>query len=181
VFEDTTLKAGFNRSDGDAIRCIYLKYKDDLLRLAVALLHDENLAEDVLNDSFVALAQSIGKVRLTGNLRSYLTVCVANLSRNIYRARQNKSTVAIEDASDIRSPLTGPEQSAVLNEEYHRVEDAMAKLPYEQREVIVLHLRNDIRFREIAHLQNVSINTAMSRYRCGLDKLRSLLNSEVKE
>jgi len=180
VFEDRTLKTGFNRGDGDAIRCIYQKYKDDLLRLAVALLHDEGLAEDVLNDSFVALAQSIGKVRLTGNLRSYLTTCVVNRARNVYRARKNKRMIAIEDAADIGSHSNGPEQSAELNEEYLRAKDAMTKLSYEQREVIVLYLRSDLRFREIAGLQNVSINTAMSRYRCGLGKLRSLLNSEVK-
>jgi RNA polymerase sigma-70 factor (ECF subfamily) len=181
VFEDKTLKADFNRGAGDVISCIYEKYKDDLLRLAVALLHDEYLAEDVLNDSLVALAKSIGNVRLTGNLRSYLATCVANHARNMYRARRNKKTVAIEDAAHVRSPSSGPEQSAVLNEEYCRVKDAMAKLPYEQREVIVLHLRNGITFKEIAGLQNVSINTCTSRYRCGLGKLRSLLNSEVKQ
>ena len=180
MFEDRTLKTGFNRGDGDAIRCIYQKYKDDLLRLAVALLHDECLAEDVLNDSFVALAQLIGKVRVRGKLRSYLTTCVVNRARNVYRARQRKQTVAIEDAIDVESPCSGPEESAEFNEEYRRARDAMAKLTYEQREVIVLYLQGGFRFREIAGLQEVSINTAMSRYRCGLEKLRSLLNSEVK-
>ena len=180
MFEDRTLKTGFNRGDGDAIRCIYQKYKDDLLRLAVALLHDECLAEDVLNDSFVALTQSIGKVRVRGKLRSYLTTCVVNRARNVYRARKKKRTVAIEEAADVQSLSDRPEKSAEFNEEYRRARDAMAKLPYEQREVIVLYLRSDLRFREIAGLQDVSINTAMSRYRCGLGKLRSLLNSEVK-
>ena len=56
----------------------------------------------------------------------------------------------------------------------------MARLPYEQREVIILHLMSDMRFRAIAETQSISISTVQSRYRYGLDKLRTLLNSEVK-
>jgi len=57
----------------------------------------------------------------------------------------------------------------------------MAQLPYEQREVIILHLMSDMRFRAIAGTQGVSISTVQSRYRYGLNKLRTLLDSEVKE
>ncbi len=55
------------------------------------------------------------------------------------------------------------------------IEQAMAQLPYDQREAIILHLQSGMRFREIANCQNVSINTILSRYRYGLEKLRSLL------
>jgi RNA polymerase sigma-70 factor (ECF subfamily) len=57
----------------------------------------------------------------------------------------------------------------------------MAQLPYQQREVILLHLVNDLRFREIAAALEISPNTAKSRYRYGLQKLRSQLNGEVTE
>jgi RNA polymerase sigma-70 factor (ECF subfamily) len=181
VFEDTLLKAGFNRGDGQTIRRIYQKYKDDLLRLAVALFNDEDMAADVLNDSFIALAESMGKVRIRGNLKSYLTTCLVNRARNVHRAAQRRKTAPLEQTANVKSDAMGPAQSAALKEEYQQLQDAMAKLPWPQRETIILHLQNDMRFREIAGLQNVSVNTAKSRYRCGLDKLRSLLNSEVKE
>jgi len=57
----------------------------------------------------------------------------------------------------------------------------MAELPYEQRETIILHCLNGTKFRPIAKLQNVSVNTVKSRYRYGLDRLRSLLNSEMEK
>ena len=60
-----------------------------------------------------------------------------------------------------------------------RVGDALAELPYEQREVILLHLHSGLTFREIAASQKMSINTVQSRYRYGLQKLKSELNSEV--
>jgi RNA polymerase sigma-70 factor (ECF subfamily) len=60
-----------------------------------------------------------------------------------------------------------------------RLDAAMVELPDEQREIIVLHVQGKLPFREIARLREISINTAMSRYRYGLDKLRSILNGEL--
>jgi len=57
---------------------------------------------------------------------------------------------------------------------------ALAQLPCEQRQVIVLHVLGCLRFREIARQSDESINTIQSRYRYGLTKLQSLLNGEVE-
>jgi RNA polymerase sigma-70 factor (ECF subfamily) len=56
---------------------------------------------------------------------------------------------------------------------------AMGKLPEEQREAIVLRVHGGLKFREIAVVQGVSLKTVQSRYRYGLDRLRTLLNGEV--
>ena len=56
---------------------------------------------------------------------------------------------------------------------------ALEQLPYEQREVVTLRMEADMTFRQIAALQQASINTVQGRYRYGLAKLRSLLNGEV--
>ena len=57
----------------------------------------------------------------------------------------------------------------------------MRQLAYEQREAIVLRLHGGMKFKAIAKLQDVSDKTAQSRYRYGLDKLRSILNGEVEK
>ena len=62
-----------------------------------------------------------------------------------------------------------------------KISRALAQIPYEQREVVVLHLHGDMKFREIAGLRAVSTKTIQSRYRYGLDKLRSILNSEAEQ
>ncbi len=181
MLEDTLLKLRFNRGDRDALRRIYEKYKDDLLRLAIVLLNDVSLAEDVVNDSFVTFTRSVGKLRLRGNLKSFLTTCIVNHARNVLRSRQRKSTVGLDQAGQVQSGSRGPEQSAILNEQYQRLSDAMTELPDEQREIVILHLQNDATFRQIARLQNISANTAKSRYRYGLNKLRTLLNGELRK
>jgi DNA-directed RNA polymerase specialized sigma24 family protein len=55
----------------------------------------------------------------------------------------------------------------------------MTELSFEQREVISLRFEAGLPFRQIAKIQNRSINTVEGRYRYGLEKLRSLMNSEV--
>jgi len=180
MLEDTLLKIRFNRGDKDALCRIYEKYKDDLLKLAVALLNDIPLAEDVLNDTFVSFTKSAGRYRLTGNLKSFLSTCIANHARNVYRQRQRKKTVALDEALQAEANTNGPGESVIFAEEYRLLQNAMDKLSYEQRETVILHCCNGLRFRQIAGLQNISVNTAKSRYRYGLSKLRTILDSELE-
>jgi RNA polymerase sigma-70 factor (ECF subfamily) len=67
----------------------------------------------------------------------------------------------------------------LLQEQSIRLSDALSQIPAEQREVVVLKVKAGMKFRQIAVLQDVSINAAQARYRYGMDKLRSLLKSEV--
>ena len=65
-------------------------------------------------------------------------------------------------------------------EETARLNQAVAQLPDEQREVVLLRLKASLKFRDIARVQQTSIGTVLGRYRYGLDRLRSLLNGEVE-
>ena len=181
MLEDTVLKLRFNNGDAEVLYRIYEKYKDELLKLAVALLNDINLAEDVVHDSFVGFTESMGQIRLRGNLKSFLATCIANRARNVYRARQRKQTVDIDQAGQVKAASNGPEQTAIFNEQCQRLNNAMMQLVYEQREIIILHCYKSIRLRQIARLQGVSANTVKSRYRYGVNKLRKILNSELKK
>jgi RNA polymerase sigma-70 factor, ECF subfamily len=179
MLEDALLIWKFKAGDSTALARIYDKYKKPLLRMATGLLNREHQAEDIVHDVFLWLAQSPEKVRLGGNLRSFLATCVVNRVRNSNKAgrrRESDTTAAAAvEAPDHSEPqrwLIASERRAMLNE-------ALAQLPYEQREVVILHLQGKMKFREIAKSQSVSINTVQSRHRYGLEKLRSLLDGEV--
>jgi len=180
MIEDKLLIWKFKRGGSDALARIYEKYQPRLLTLATALLNDVNTAEDIVHDFFVSFAQSAEKLKLEGSLKSYLATCIANRARDKIRAEQ-RQPVPLDETNSVSSGANGPELSAVCDEELEQLSSAIAQLPYDQREVILLHIKVGLKFREIAKLQNVSINTMQSRYRYGLDKLRSLLNSEVKK
>lgn len=180
MLEDKLLVWKFKRGSSDALWRIYEKYKDDLLALAVSLSSDRTAAEDVLHDVFVSFAQYAEKLQLRTSLKSYLSSCIANRVRNVNRAKL-QWTAQINQANTASSDCDGPVRLAISAEQSERIEKAMAQLPYQQREIIILHLQGGMRFKTIAESQDVSINTIQSRYRYGLEKLRYLLNSKVEK
>jgi RNA polymerase sigma factor (sigma-70 family) len=180
MLEDKVLIWRFKRGSSEALCRIYQQYRKDLLKLAVALLHDAGDAEDVVHDVFVSVAQAPQRLRLSGSLKGYLLTCVANRARNKNRVYQRRQTVALDDAESAVSDTQTPEQWITCSEELKRWSDILARLPYEQRETVLLHLRAEMKFRQIARLQGVSVNTAKGRYRYALAKLRSILNGELE-
>jgi RNA polymerase sigma-70 factor (ECF subfamily) len=178
MLEDKLLILKFNRGNREALRSIYEKYKDDLVTLAAALLNDVACAEDVVHDVFVGFIESSRKFRLTGSLKGYLATCVANNARNRNKAGRRHQN---RQADPVMSGTNGPDAAVMFGEELQRLSLALGQLPYEQREVLLLHSYSGMRFKAIAKEQNVSINTVQGRYRYALDKLRSILNGEVEK
>ena len=181
MLEDKLLVYKLRRGNKDAMAVIYEKYRDDLLRIAASLLKEHGKAEDVVHDVFAVFAGTYTTFTLTGSLRGYLTTCVANKARNINRTMSRHRTVTLDDIEPAVSNMKRPDEWIIHDEDFQQLCDAMAKLPYEQREALVLHLQGDMKFRQIARLQQVSLKTAFSRYRYGLDKLRSIVNGKVKK
>ncbi len=177
MIEDRLLILRCKRGSTDALRRIYQKYKDDLLVLAAAILNDTANAEDVLHDVFVQFVRALDKFRLTGSLKGYLATCVANRARNVNRQAHNR-IVGLDKADAVQTDSNQPQQSLIYNEQMQKLNDAMHELPDEQREVIMLRLRNEMKFRQIADALDISVNTAKSRYRYGIDKLRQNLRGQ---
>ena len=179
--EDKLLILRFKQGSSEALRRIYEKYRLYLLKLAVALLNDVSLAEDVVHDVFISFVQSADKFKINGSLKAYLRTCVLNSARNKARSAQVRNYVELSQAGSIASGQNGSDQWAILKEESMKISNALVQVPFEQREVVVLHLHGGMKFREIAKLQAVSTKTIQSRYRYGLNKLRSILNGEIEK
>ena len=174
------LNGNSNCGSKEALRRIYEKYLDYLLTLAMALLNDAGTSEDVVHDVFVSFAESAEDFKLAGSLKGYLATAVCNRARDQIRAKK-RQTIRIDESDSISSNSDGPEQSVICSEEARRLNDAIAQLPHQQREVIILRLKGEMKFREIVKLQSAPVNTILGRYRYGLNKLRSILNGEAKK
>ncbi len=179
MLEDKLLAWQFRKGSRTALRRIYEKYYDYLLTVATALLHDVNAAEDVVQDSFLKLSESAHLVNPRRSLKWYLVVCVSNRARDELRGRRHKA-VGLDESLSLPSGACGPVSAAIRNEEMQVISDALQQLPYEQREVVVLRTRGRMTFKAIAKSRQVSIKTVQSRYRYGLDKLKTLLNGQLK-
>ena len=178
MIEDELLKWRFRCGSREALARIYEKYVHLLLSVALGLLNDPQAAEDVVQDVFVAFAQGANGFALRGSLKAYLATCVVNRARDQARRERVRQRFQDEPPAAAWEPQE-PEQSLVYSERCERLSRALAELPYEQREVVVLKVKNGLKLKDIARLQNVSISTVHGRYRYGMDKLRTLLNGEI--
>jgi RNA polymerase sigma-70 factor (ECF subfamily) len=181
MLQDKLLVFRCKHGNSDALCRIYAKYKDYLLTLAKGLLNDHAEAQDVVHDVFVIFARSVKELKLTGSLRGYLATCVCNRARDIIRSRTRQTAVYSDLANPMPLQINSPEQCVIKQEELARLRQAIAQIPYEQREVVILHIKGGMKFSRIANLQNVSVSTIHGRYRYGLDKLRLILNSEEQK
>ncbi|HEY2084076.1 MAG TPA: sigma-70 family RNA polymerase sigma factor [Verrucomicrobiae bacterium] len=179
MFKEMQLVWRFNRGHTDALREIYELHKHELVTLATALLVDKFQAEDVVHDVFVGFIRSRGRFRLTGSLKGFLATCVANRARNENKSKRKHTadeTVTTEPATPENQR---PDLATIFGEDMKHVGVALAELPCEQREVVVLRLYSGMRFYAIARMQGVSTNTVQGRYRYGLNKLKELLDGHI--
>ena len=171
--EDRRLIHQCKHGNRDAFCRLYEKYADLLFKVAIALLRDVHAAEDAVQDVFVRFAENISHFQLTGSLKAYLSVCVANRAKNVLASR--KKDCALSEKQDIPTNNPGLEQQIICNEQLQQVAEAMQKLPLEQRQIIALKHYSDMSLRAIARSMELSPNTAKSRYRYGIEKLRQIL------
>ncbi|MHC4435663.1 MAG: RNA polymerase sigma factor [Planctomycetota bacterium] len=179
MIEDELLKWKFKRGSSEALPRIYEKYVHSLLGLALGLLNDPDDAEDVVQDVFVSFARSASSFGLRGSLKAYLATSVVNRARDkLRRGRSLQRRMGRYAAAS--SGATRADESLVCSERCELLSSALAELPYEQREAVVLKIKQNMTLKEIAKLQGVSISTAHGRYRYGMEKLRALLDGEIQ-
>ncbi len=178
MIEDEVLKWRFKRGSREALARIHEKYVHLLLSVAMGLLNDPHEAEDVVQDVFVSFARGAGDFKLKGSLKAYLAASVVNRVRD--RARRESVRQRCLDRHSTDPADAGPaEQSLLYSERCERLSRALAELPYEQREVVVLKVKNGMKLKDIARLQGVSISTVHGRYRYGMEKLKALFDDEI--
>jgi RNA polymerase sigma factor (sigma-70 family) len=178
VMEDKLLIWKLKRGSREALRRIYDKYHSNMLKIAVVLTGNLDTAEDIVQEVFVNFARSSKRLELHGSLKSYLITSVLNSVRNLKRNVNRHKTENMDESEQIASMEKHPDQWAILSEQLEHLSIAMTSLPNEQKEVITLRLEADMPLRKIAQLQKTSISTVNARYRYGIEKLRSLLNSD---
>jgi RNA polymerase sigma-70 factor (ECF subfamily) len=169
VTEDHRLREAFrelSRGRMEALEVIWRECAERLHNYAFALTADDDAADDILSEVLVRVARRGWRLRFVRDPRAYLFAAVRNAVRS--RARR-KPTEALAVA---RASRDAPDPQALA------VRQAVLDLPGEQREVLVLHLWGGRTFEEIGFAVGTSPNTAASRYRYALSKLRQALGGE---
>ena len=177
MLEDWQLLKRLRSKDMDALQRLYEKYRDDLFTVAVSLLKDVHVSEDCLQEVFVRLADSPAGFTVRLNLKSYLISCVANCARDCIRSKAAGPDCVLEQLS-CADRFNNPVDEAIRRDQSRQILEALSELPYPQREVVVLRVQCGLKFRKIAAMQEVSVKTVLSRYRYGIEKLRTFFGKD---
>ena len=148
---------------------IYHRHKDGLFNAAFHLVGSRERAEDVLHDVFLQLVRSAPRLQLRGSLRSYLIAAAVHRCRDLARREAVRRRPAGEE------PVVDPTNELLRREQHDLLTESLRALGHDQKEVVVLHIFEEMTFGEIADQLGISINTAMSRWRYALEALRGSL------
>lgn len=172
---DDEIRARLVADDLSALDMIWTHYASDLLGYLVSLLRSRPDAEDALQEVFVTIARKRSRVAGARQLKPYLFRLGRNVALNRIKKRQRRRDREIEALEW----LVPDPASDTTDDDTRRLESALATLPENQRSVVVLKFFQDRTFREIGAMLEISENTAASRYRYAMGKLKEWMKEEA--
>ncbi|HEY5914643.1 MAG TPA: sigma-70 family RNA polymerase sigma factor [Verrucomicrobiae bacterium] len=159
---------------------LYDQHATALFAFLLNFTRDEEDSREVLQEVFVRIARQPELIRTTRDERSFLIRLAHNAAVDLMRRRgtrqQHHEQFGREELS-IFAAAADPDEAAFRA----ALSTALGELPPDQRTVVHLKLWEGLTFVEIAGILNLPPNTAASRYRYGLDKLRDLLRPFYEE
>jgi RNA polymerase sigma-70 factor (sigma-E family) len=157
-----------------AVTAIYSEHYRSLVRLAAFLVRDNATAEEVVQDSFVAMHGAWRRLRDTDKALSYLRQSVVNRSRSVLRHRM------VVDKNTPKPPPDMPsaEHGAIIQLERSAVVSALRALPERQREALVLRYYGDLSEAQIASVMGISRGAVKSHTARAMAALRIVLERD---
>jgi RNA polymerase sigma-70 factor (ECF subfamily) len=164
---DQELIAAINSGNSAAFEALYARYRDWVVALAHRFTQDPDLSLDVLQETFLYVLRKFPGFRLTAQMKTFLYPAVRNLS--IAARRKSERTWSTE--ADLAILENTPAEAAAVP--VHELPLALATLPEEQREVLLLRFVDDLTLAEIADAVEIPLGTVKSRLHNALATLRS--------
>jgi len=171
------IKDLIRQDDPAALDIIYDHLGQRLYRYVLGLLGSEPEAQDVVQELFIRLAKKRRHLLEVENMAAYLFAMARNLTRDALSNRPQQAANIDDYLNVLASDAKQPDQQ----EGGAEVLQALLALPFKQREVVNMKCLEDMTFEEIARVLNISLNTAASRYRYAVDKLRRKLIRAIPE
>lgn len=164
------------QGEGKAFSELVARYQDPVFRFLLRLTRSRDDAMDLTQDTFMRAYQSLDRWRPEALFRTWLFRIARNLALDRFRHAKIVEFVDLEEEREIQDLHAGPESIVETAQQYHLLEKALARLPAEQREIILLREIEGLSYDEIAHVLALQIGTVKSR----LARARSSLLDQVQ-
>ncbi|MCW5627193.1 MAG: RNA polymerase sigma factor [Burkholderiales bacterium] len=184
---DETLMARYRDGDAAAFAVLYERHRSGLYRFCLRMCRDPGRAQDVFQDAWMNLVNARERYRPEARFRTFLYQIARNRVIDLAR-RDGHGAVSLDDdegpgaaiAESLAAPTHDePDRLLDRRRDLERVLDAVERLPAAQREAFLLHEEGELTLEEIAQLTGVGRETAKSRLRYALERLRAMLQPEV--
>ena len=164
-----------------AFREVYVLFYKRLFRFAFAIVKTRELAEEIVEDVFVKLWQKHAEARRIQNLRIYLYTATKNTALN-YLAKKAKESIT-EPFDHIHIELNdaavNPEQILITAEIYKKIQAAVEALPPRCKMIFKLVREDGLRYKEIAEILNISINTIDAQMAIAVKRIAAVMETDL--
>ena len=178
---DEALLAGFVSGDSDATLAFLQRFRSRVYGLALAMLHDPALAEDIAQEAFVrAWRHGPSYDPRLGTVSNWLLRITRNLALDRLRRRRTEIQIIDPDVLGALATSTVPsavEDAAITSDMAAAVTAALAQVPPEQRRALILAAYYGRTAEEISRSEGIPLGTAKTRILLGLRKVRALLDA----
>lgn len=182
MMTDQMLVGYYMMGCNEAFDCLLERYKDKLFQYIFTRVHQEDLANDLFQETFVKVILNLqqGKYTDSGKFYAWVTRIAHNLIIDHFRNDTDIKLSSTEGNTDQWENVATPAPEDT--EEYEMLLDRLASLvdflPKEQQEVVRMRYFQDYSFKEIASMTGVSINTSLGRMRYALLNLRKIAQAQ---
>jgi len=180
--DDDTLMAGVARGEETAFRLLVLRWERDIIIFLSHMLGSLEEAEDLAQETFVQVFKKAGGYRAEGKFKSWILRVAGNLARSRLRRRKILRWVSFDSAvHDVADRGQGKVDRMVKDESAQLVRDAVAKLPDRQREALVLHRFQGMKYKEIAEVMGTTVPGIESLIQRAMANLRTKMRGKGLE
>jgi RNA polymerase sigma factor (sigma-70 family) len=185
LISDYELILRFIRGEQSSFEQLIHRHKNKVFAYISLYIRDQALAEDIFQDTFLKVIQSVkaGKYSDNGKFVSWVMRIAHNLIIDHFRRLKQMNTISNDDyESDIFNSksfaMDNVEDEMIKRQIQKDVRKMISHLPDDQREVVILRHYAGLSFKEIADITDVSINTALGRMRYALINMRSIMEEK---
>ena len=155
------LKSNIAIGDQKAFAELYGQFRYRLCRFSFTIIHNREIAEEIVEDIFVSLWNNRNNISKIENLPVYLYVSVKNRSLNELSRKAKELITAPYDFLDfeIDDKVDNPQEKMITNEMFHRMHKAVNDLPARCKMIFKLVREDGLKYKEVSQILNISVNT----------------------
>lgn len=185
ILGDQELVQAYIKGDQSAIEVLINRHRSKVYTYILLTIKNQQLAEDLFQETFIKVIQSLrkGRYRDNGRFLSWVIRIAHNLIIDHFRKEKQMNAVSNDDNEmdlfNSRKLSEDNIEDVIVNTQIRAdIRALINELPDDQREVVLLRHYGGLSFREIAEQTNVSINTALGRMRYALINLRKMIREK---